>query len=303
MKASHFRISYDGPALQTHEMEVRELAPALHAIGDLLEHANRVVNGADVKVAVNVRGSFKTGSFGIDLSLFQGVTQSLISLLNSREVIAGATLLALLGISGKDAAKGLIGVVKWLRRRAIVRVEKTESHAILHTAEDQIQIELAVLALLVDLETRRALEGVIAKPLKQPGVTLFASGTDSAIETRVDATESDWFISPDAEEELIDERETEANLQLVNVAFKEDNKWRFTDGTTTFHAAILDYAFIRRVDMDDEKFAKNDMFKVRLMRRQYLDTSGLLRQENFILEVLEHRHAMRQLRLPIEPVD
>jgi len=35
--AKHFRITYDGPALASHEMDVRELAPALLAMSDLLK--------------------------------------------------------------------------------------------------------------------------------------------------------------------------------------------------------------------------------------------------------------------------
>ncbi|MFH1620779.1 MAG: hypothetical protein ABIB04_01705 [Patescibacteria group bacterium] len=50
-----FRISYDGPALASHEMDVRELAPALLAIGGIFEEANKELNGERVKVAVNMK--------------------------------------------------------------------------------------------------------------------------------------------------------------------------------------------------------------------------------------------------------
>lgn len=296
---AHFRITYDGPALANSEMEVRALAPALHAVGDLLEAANRAINGAESKVAVNVRASFKTGCFGIDLVIVQSWLRGMVDLFNSREMIAAATVLALLGFSGKDAAKGLVGVLKWLRNRKIDRVERLSDHAVLYVADEQLAVELAVLQLLTDIETRKALEAVVREPLEREGMETFAAGTDEAIAVTVSRSESAWFITPEAEEQTLTEAETVESLQLVAVVFKDDNKWRFSDGASTFYATLTDENFLRRVNLDEERFGKNDLFKVRLTRRQYLDTAGIIRQEVVILEVIEHTPAMRQLRLPV----
>lgn len=66
---SRFHLVYDGPALDEHRMDVRALAPALLAMGDLVERANMILNGEQVKVSVDVHASFKAGSFGIDMEL------------------------------------------------------------------------------------------------------------------------------------------------------------------------------------------------------------------------------------------
>jgi hypothetical protein len=34
--------------------------------------------------------------------------------------------------------------------------------------------------------------------------------------------------------------EYETNLQLVSLSFREDNKWRFSEGATTFYATIAE---------------------------------------------------------------
>lgn len=296
---SALRITYDGPALINHEMEVRQLAPALHAVGDLLDNANRVLNGPDSKVSVSVKGSFKTGSFGIDFSFLQGWGRSVIDMFNSREVIAAATLVTLVGLSGKDAAKGLIGVIKWLRGRSITKVIQTETIATLYVDDESLEIELKVLKLLMDIATREALDGVIREPLSHDGIDMFASGTDSEIEVTVNRAESVWFATPEVLEQTISVNETEERLQLLAVVFKDDNKWRFSDGAASFYAAIMDNEFLNRVDRDEERFGKNDIFRVLVRRRSFLDVSGVLRQEVTILQVLEHTSAARQIRLPL----
>ena len=54
--AVHFSIKYDGPALASHQMDVRELAPALIALSDLLEQANKAALPDAPEVRVDVRG-------------------------------------------------------------------------------------------------------------------------------------------------------------------------------------------------------------------------------------------------------
>src|SRR5262249_38676432 len=75
-------IAYDGPAMKDRSMDVRDLAAALLALGDLLQGANRVVNGDKATLAVRVQADFTTGSFDIGLTLVQGVMSHLAGLLN-----------------------------------------------------------------------------------------------------------------------------------------------------------------------------------------------------------------------------
>lgn len=70
MSHEKFNVLYDGEALRNNEMNVQTLAPALYAFGTLLEEANAAINGSRAKVSVNVKASFKTGCFGIELNTF-----------------------------------------------------------------------------------------------------------------------------------------------------------------------------------------------------------------------------------------
>lgn len=106
---SRFRITYDGPTLDSSEMDVRELAPALLAFGDLLDASTRALCGAQVRPQVNVRGSFKTGSFGIDFTLATSLLGRMRDMLSGSEGTALAnavTILTALGTPRPGRGRG-----------------------------------------------------------------------------------------------------------------------------------------------------------------------------------------------------
>lgn len=52
-----FDLEYDGPALVEHEMDVRDLAPALLSAADLFQVLNRRINPGSRDIQVNIRAS------------------------------------------------------------------------------------------------------------------------------------------------------------------------------------------------------------------------------------------------------
>lgn len=296
-------MTYDGPALEGHEIAARDLAPALVAVSDVLEAANAALNGNDVRVQVNVRASFRTGCFGIDFSVVQSLTSQLTHLLTGDTVTAASNLITLLGFAGGTVVgcgKGLVWVVKRLRGRSPRRVVELKNGRFrIEVDDDAFEVEAEVLELLRNYDVRRGLEAMV-KPLEEEGIDKLVLQDDIEGEPEViSKSERHWFKAPSLDEEMLEEREDERWLQLVTVSFKEENKWRFYDGNSTFFASILDENFLRRVDLDEEKFGKNDVLRVRLRTRQYIDPSGNMRLEAEVLEVLEKKSAGRQLRLPI----
>ncbi len=299
MKNQAFRITYDGPALATSEMEVRELAPALYALGDLLEHANRVLNDRKTKIAVNVKGSFKTGSFGIDLALHQSLVEQVADLFSSKGGMFTLGMLTLLGVNAKDGFIGLIQLLKWIRGRSVQKVQIVDAGAIITVSGDTIKVELPVLALLQDVKVRESLEAVIYRPLQREGVDIFASGSDTEICETITKKESFWFVAPGNGGEDLGETAFEASVQIVRIDFNQENKWRFTDGTISFYATILDEVFLHKVSLNEISFASGDLLRVRVLQRQRVD-EGRIKSEYFITEVLEHQTAYRQIRLPFD---
>ncbi|AXF24804.1 hypothetical protein CUJ89_31705 [Burkholderia pyrrocinia] len=296
---SHFRITYDGPALESSEMDVRELAPALLAIGDLLEASTQALCDDQVQPQVNVRGSFKTGSFGIDFTLATSLLGRMRDMLGGSEGAALAnavTILTALGIAGPRVGKGLFAVLKWLRGRKIQRVEMQDHVAVLHVDGEKLEIELSVLTLLRDVSVREATARVLS-PLAREGVTIFSAGTDTEVFETVTRDEIAWFHVPERADVLILDESRKMAFSIVSLAFKDDNKWRLYDGASTIHAAITDANFLTRVDNNQISFSKGDVLVCHVRVQQWQTADGA-RTEYEVTDVLEHRPAARQIPLP-----
>ncbi len=300
MSQSHFRLTYDGPALAAHTMDVRELAPALLAVGDLLEAATRALNGDRVKPQINVRASFQAGSFGIDFSLAVDWALRIRDVFASEDASAMANALAILsaiGFLAKPGKKGLIGVLRWIRGRQIEKIETFDGSARIHVEQERLEVDLAVIALLRDLAVREALDSILV-PLDRDGIDTFACGTDSDFSEILHKEDRPWFHPPSIEDDLILDDVRKMAFSIVSLAFKDDNKWRLYDGAATIHATISDPGFLARVDQNVERFAKGDLLICQVRVRQWQTASGA-RTEYEVMEVLEHRQAARQIRLPI----
>jgi hypothetical protein len=295
--SANFRITYDGAALESHTIDVRELAPALLALGDLVESASHVLCGDKTKAKVEVKASFRTGSFGIDLVLSQTLQNQVLAFFNSAEVTAtlnASTLVALLF----GAGQGLVHVLKWLRGRAIKRIEASEKTAtILTVDEDRLEVEKAVIDLLRDRIVREEMARVLS-PLEREGISSVGFGSDETIAEIVTEDEILWFAAPPQEDVLILEDVRKMAFSIVSLAFKEDNKWRLHDGNATIHAAITDTVFLNRVDRNIETFAKNDILVCQVRVKQWQTGQGA-KTEYVVEEILEHRQAARQLALPL----
>jgi hypothetical protein len=295
----HFRITYDGTALASSEMDVNDLAPALLAIGNLLTAATEALSSDKMKAQVNVRGTFKTGCFGIDFSLATDWVAKIQDLLSGNGATAIANAMAILAALGWGADKtkpGLFAVLKWLKGRKILNVVQHETCAVLHVDNDSIEIEIAVLTLLRDIQVRECCEKVL-QPLKTPGITVFSVGDDSVFFETITSNDVDSFKKPESEDELLIDDIRKMAFSIVSLAFKEDNKWRLHDGASTIHAAIEDTDFLHRVDTNTAQFSKGDVLVCDVRVQQWQTQSGA-KTEYTVIKVVDHRHAGRQVRLP-----
>lgn len=299
-KKEYFQIIYDGPALQNNEMDVRDLAPALLAISDVLDEANKITYGDKTEVQVNVRGSFKTGSFGIDFSVVQKGIEGFTSLFNSDQASAAANLLQILGFIGIPAGGiGLIGLLLKLRNRKIKKVtKKGENKTIIEVEDEKIETHPKVLALFSNVNIRTNLQKIITEPLSREGIENFTIKKDNEVNT-IKSEEKDYFKLSDIPDEPLKDQVREVYLKALSVVFVEGNKWKFSDGTNEFFATVKDEKFVKDVQGNKISFTKDDTFNVKLREKQWITDTGL-KTEHEIEKVISHRSVAKQIKLPFE---
>jgi hypothetical protein len=77
---SGFVVSFDGPSVQDSRIDVRDLAPALLSLGNIIDSANIALNGSERKIRVEVK-STKAACFEVNLDVVLPAWEYIKSLL------------------------------------------------------------------------------------------------------------------------------------------------------------------------------------------------------------------------------
>jgi len=291
-------LRFEGEAVDAGSMDVRNLAPALIAVADAMREAHQILRVPGASPQVQVRAT-RPGSFIVDLLVAEPtLLQRAMELLNSQETTAGINLETLVVF-----VVGSVGLVRKLRNRKIARTEPITPGLIRITLEDGTVIETPPesFQLVLDAAYRASLRNMVEPLVGQNGVNALVASADGTSETVTGADVTAFEVPPAVEEQLTDAI-SEAVLRPVAVQFSEGLKWRFFDGESTFYVTIEDTRFAEAVEQGTERFAKNDMLRVRLRTRQTMGANGL-RTERSIVEVLQHVAGAVQLDLFAQPTD
>ena len=287
---AHLDMVYDGPALADGSMNVRDLAPAMMAVGGFFEAANRIENGERAEVSVNVRAT-SAASFHIAFEVVQNLEVAGLLKIDPGELLTTANALKALLIGGGGLGTGIFALIKWLRGRR-PQVTKINESLYRFTVEGETyEVPIELLRLYQDVQVRRNLQDMV-RPVREPGIDRleFREGNRTVEEVTEDDVMA--FDAPTYEELILDDVRQYA-FSIVSLAFKEDNKWRLTDGQNTFSVLMKDEAFQHRVDSNDVAFAKGDVLVCDLRTIQWQVEDGV-RSEYEVVRVVKHRSA-RQL--------
>lgn len=287
-----FVVKYDGPALDGHEMDVADLAPALLALSQAYQRAQRLVAPGTEPANLRIK-AFESGSFEIAMVLHeaQSALRGAIDLFSSQPITAVANLGAITSFVWAS-----LNNLKVLGARAIRGLRNKENGRVELVLDDHTVLEVddAESRLLLDLDYRKSIETFVM-PLDRDGVqnvTVF----DRRRVTLVHVEQEDLpaFRTPAVGEEDISVDHRVTTLQLLGVEF-DRRKWRFTEGSAPLSATIEDDAFRARIEGQEAVFGKNDLLRVRLRTRQYRDKDGRLKADHAIEHVIDHIDGGRQL--------
>lgn len=304
-------IAYDGAAIAGGLMDVRDLAPALLALGQACKVANRVLNDDALEATTYVRSDMRAGSFEVSIELVLAVPNvvqtSLAVIAENRQTLEDAKLVfETLGLYG-GAGYGLFQVLKKLKGKKPTEVESRPNGSVtLTTPEgDVIEVRREVYALSEHPDARQAVEDMV-KPLDRAGIDSFE--VRSADRPRVlIATKSDAhvFRAPldggEVNGEILADSEIITVLAVVRPHFEKGHRWGLHDGQSTRGYDMRDDVFLEKVAKRDITFGKGDALRVRLRSRTWRDPAKGIQSGAAVMEVLAVLPAPRQMSLPLPP--
>lgn len=283
-------LKYDGPAVEDGSMDVRDLAPALLAVGNLIDACNEVINGKSTLSRVQVR-TVAPGSFSVGLDVAVDFIKTIKDIFSGPEATAAANIITIL--TGSGATYGVFRLVAWLRGKQPDKISKSKDGKVnVEIDGKKIEVDEIVARVSLDVNVRLAIERVVAEPLSKDGIDSVEFGNQKHVE-KIEKKDGSFFLAPMGTLSGEYESRYRGPFSIVSLSFKQGNKWKLNDGKSQLSATVLDENYLRRVDNNEISFAKGDVLicDVRVMTRQ--DIKGL-KAEYFIERVVEHRHPEQQ---------
>ena len=293
-----FRIKYDGEALSDHTIDVNDLAPALMALGDLIQEANSLANRSDSTISIKVKAT-ETGCFQIYIQAMQIMADDAVKLLSGDKCTALANLLQILGFTGVSGAT-IIYLIKKFRGKKPKVVSENQNEVVIDAGTGLPPITITKLEwdMYQSDKIRKSVYGIL-KPLEKSGVEMveFIDVESSVVTTKVQKNELEFFVPAPATPEPLQElpiRETYVNV--VHMWFKEGNKWKFSEGESEWPAEMKDQNFLIKLLKGESSIHANDFLKVKVKQVQYREGSSV-KSTYEIIEVMEHTRSPKQIPL------
>ena len=266
-------LKYIGPALDLGRMDVYEASANMIAFSEFMVIAVKVTYGDSADAKAEVAG-FDRGSFQTDLIFSVGGTAATIfSALTPQQLW--------------HVVKGSFALWKHLRGSPPAHIEHNEQSVSVTNNNGQIiQVRIESLNLVLSEKACEAAERFVKQGLDHEGYDSLSIQTDNNQEgATVFKNEAEFFV-PVSKASQLSDNTVQMTVVIVAAVFQDGNKWRFSDGSSSFSAAILDGDFLQTVN-NGVRFGKGDVLVVDMRIVQI--RSGLkVSVDRSIMKVIRH---------------
>lgn len=314
MPTERFTVSYDGPSVEGHEMDIAELAPSLLALATLCKEANRVLNGDRATVRLTVRADIQAKCVLVDLGLvLASAFDTVKALVGSENIKTAKDIIDWLFIGGtilvttaQFAQLGLFDILKILEGRkptfSLINGNVTLNVNINgdNNKVEGIAISQELKALLEDPRViKHATDSI--KPLAKPGYDSIEFGVPDRPKNKVSKKDAELIKSTSDALFLEEWSEPEIVTQWLKVySPKFDPKaktWQFMWGDRKITVDISEIGLA-------EQAIQNGVFdgdRHRIKFQIFQDADGHLKHK--ALELIASKKGAQQIVLPSQDQD
>lgn len=278
LATERFSIRFVGDAVESGAIDVKDLAPTLLAVGELIEESNRVLNKGRASVKVSIRPDFQSGSFEGFLELAVSFFDMAKNLFSDDKPLDARGILEIIGFSvatvaTTEAAREIIPTLYELIRKVGVRkpisAMKVQTGDVSITLDDSdvLKSRNMVFDLYSDGRVNKAFVKV-AQPVEREGIESIQLGIKAPDSNALpmEITKKDLPIMEILEErsegfEVLEESTSVRVLSVERVDFSGELKWALNDGAARIHASILDTDFLERVERGEIAFTRGSLIR------------------------------------------
>ncbi|MBM7073960.1 hypothetical protein JQC92_18290 [Shewanella sp. 202IG2-18] len=275
-----FKISYDTKETKNHTIDAEKLGEAIVSMSKALKNANKVVNGEESELSLEVKAQEK-GSFVVEF----------ISYLNN----AGVNPLSVIGFVGATGtASTVLGAIKQLKSRRIKLIETKNKNISTLTLSDDTTVDLPkdVAELVAIKDFRDNIDKVIKAPIEdvEDAKFIIKDQNDDEIYEVTEEEAKDYKKMAQSVIEEITETEERKEIYFTKVNFEGASGWQIRLPDDSLKAiSMKDEAFLERVNKNKEEFSKTALFsvKIKTIKKHRHGTTPTYKLE--LLEVIRKR--------------
>lgn len=278
---TEFSIVYGGDAYSDNQIDARTLGNALSSLATLIEHSDKLLNGEKASPKLTVK-AHKEGSFEV-------ICEAVGISMNTLEAL-GLTTGAATAIGSIWAA---LGIIKG-KKIAEINTDKSSGISKLTVGNKEIECTEDVKKLLTSQAIRKEIDQLVYKPLQTEKSSLFKLKSDNKeILTEVEKDSAKSFKRKNVLVQKDIETETrEVNVHFAKVNFSSVRGWSIIlPNGEHITVAMNDENFLERVNTNQTRFSKDDLFVVSLRTETVTEEDVITKTAYSIDKVIRHRAA------------